>query len=200
MNASYVLIGSLLAHTVHYDRMVGMAFVYLLAVGVSAHSLDAMAPNKPWGEFLTRRQLALMAIGGLVPAFSLGLYYAFSFAPLLLPIGIAELFFLLSYNLELFGSRFHTDGWFAFSWGFLPVIAGFAVQTNTVTIVSLAGALFGFITAYVEINASRAYKIMMRDAATSKSTVSLRLETIMKGIVSGVLAAAFFLLLLALLG
>ena len=200
MNAGYLLIGSLLAHPVHYDRMVGMAFVYLLAVGVSAHSLDAMAPNKPWGEFLTRRQLALMAIAGLVPAFSLGLYYAFSLAPLLLPIGIAELFFLVSYNLELFGGRFHTDGWFAFSWGFLPVTAGFAVQTNTITVVSLAGALFGFITAYVEINASRAYKMMIRDTATSRSPVALRLETTMKGIVSGVLAAAFFLLLLAIFG
>ncbi len=200
MNASYVLIGSLLSHPVHYDRMGGMAFVYLLAVGISAHSLDAIAPNKPWGEFLTRRPLALMAVGGLVPAFSLGLYYAFSFAPLLLPIGISELFFLLSYNLELFGRRFHTDGWFALSWGFLPVIAGFVVQTDTVTVVSWAGGLFGFITAYVEINAARAYKAMMRDITTSGTPVALRLETIMKGIVSGVLAVAFFLLLLALFG
>ena len=195
MNGCYVLIGSLLAPTVHYDRMAGMAIVYLLAVGVSAHSLDALAPNKPWGAFLSRRQLVLMAVGSLVPALILGLYYALTFAPLLLMIGVAELFFLLAYNLEFFGGKFHTDLWFAFSWGFLPVLAGFVVQTNTVSFVSLAGALFGFATSSVEINASRPYRAMKRDPASAGSPVAARLEAVLKGIVATVIAAALFLLL-----
>jgi 4-hydroxybenzoate polyprenyltransferase len=175
--------------------MAGLAMVYLLAVGVSAHSLDALAPNKPWGEFLTRRQLTLMAIVGLVPALLLGLYYAFTFAPLLIPIGIAELFFLFSYNIELFEGRFHTDIWFAFSWGFLPVLAGFVVQTNTLSIVSLAGGLFGFATAFVEINASRPYRELKRDPSKSGLLMAARLEAILKGTVASVLAATLFLLL-----
>jgi hypothetical protein len=200
MNATYVLIGSLLAPSIHYDRMAGMAVVYFLAVGISAHSLDAMAPNKPWGDLLSRRQLLLLALAGLVPALALGLYYAISFAPILLPLGLTELFFLLSYNLELFKGRFHTDFWFATSWGFLPVLAGFMVQTNSLSWASLAAGLFGFFTSFVEINASRPYKALKREAGGSSSTVALRLEAVLKGIVATVLLTAVFLLLRSLFG
>jgi 4-hydroxybenzoate polyprenyltransferase len=200
MNASYVLIGSLIAHPVHFERMVGMAVVYLLAVGISAHSLDAMAPNKPWGDFLSKRQLLALAVAGLIPALALGLYYALTFAPLLLPVGVAELFLLLAYNLELFGGRFHTDVWFAFSWGFLPVIAGFVVQTNLISPTSLVGGLFGFFTAFIEINASRPYKAMKKEPGGASSPVASRLEAILKGVVASVLAVAIFLLALDILG
>lgn len=200
MNASYVLIGSLLAPSVHYDRMVGIALVYLLAVGVSAHSLDAMGPNKPWGSVLGRRQLMILALAGLIPALGLGLYYAVMFAPALLPLGLVELFFLLSYNLELFSGRFHTDFWFAVSWGFLPVLAGFVVQTNGLSWASLVAGLFGFTTAFVEINASRPYKALKKSTAGDSSQVAERLEAILKGIVTTVFAAVGFLILHSVFG
>ena len=200
MNASYVLVGSLLADGVHYDRMVGMALAYLLAVGIAAHSLDALAPNKPWGEFLSRRQLLWLAALGLVPALGLGLYFSLAFAPLLIPVGAAELFFLLAYNLEYFGGRFHTDFWFAASWGFLPVLAGYVVQTGSISLVSLGGGLFGFFTAYVEISASRPYKELKRLGGGSSPALAKRLESVLKGIVACVLATALFLLLRALTG
>jgi hypothetical protein len=191
MNASYVLVGSLLAAAVHYDRMLGMAAVYLLAVGVSAHSLDAMAPNKPWGDLLSRRQLAALAAGALVPALAVGLYYAVNVAPLLIPVGVVELFFLLAYNLELFKGRFHTDIWFAFSWGSLPVLAGYVVQTDALSLASLAGGAFGFCTAFIEINASRPYKALKRER--SASPVVSRLEAILKGVVAAVILTAAML-------
>ncbi len=200
MNASYVVIGSLLAPSVHLDRAGGMALVYLLAVGVSAHSLDAMAPNKPWGEFLTTRQLLLLAVAGLVPALGLGLYYALVYAPLLLVVGVFELFFLLSYNLELFGGYFHTDLWFSLSWGFLPVLAGYVAQTNAVGPTSLAGGVFGFCTAYVEINASRPYKALKKQASRLGSPFAPRFESILKAVVASVLAVAALLSALRFLG
>jgi hypothetical protein len=198
MNASYALIGSLLAVPVHYDRMASMAVVYLLAVGVSAHALDAMSPNKPWGDFLSRPQLLMLAVAGLVPSLGLGLFLALTYAPLLLPLGLVEVFFLLSYNLELFGGRFHTDFWFATSWGFLPVLAGFMVQTDGITLASFAGGIFGFFTAFVEINASRPYKALKRQPGGIHSPIAARLESVLKGVVACVLAAAAFLLILAL--
>jgi len=135
-----------------------------------------------------------------MPALALGLYYALTFAPLLLPVGVVELFFLLAYNLELFGGRFHTNTWFAFSWGFLPVLAGFVVQTDLINLTSLAGGMFGFFTAFIEINASRPYKVMKRDTGESASSVVPRLESVLKGVVASVLAVAAFLLFLAILG
>ena len=199
MNASYVLIGSLLAPAVHYDRMGEMALVYLLAVGVSAHSLDAMSPNKPWGGFLSRRQLLAMAVGAMVPALALGLYLAISYSLLLIPLGLVELFFLLAYNLELFSGGFHTDFWFSLSWGFLPALVGFIVQTNTVTVTALAGGLFGYFTAFIEINASRPYKALKKEPGGADSLMAAKFESILKGVVASVLAAALFLLSLSLL-
>ena len=198
MNASYVLIGSLLAPVVNYDRMAAMTVVYLLSVGVAAHSLDAMGPNKPWGEFLTRHQLLALAAAGLIPGLALGMFLTLTSAIILLPLGVLELFFLLSYNLELFGGYFHTDFWFATSWGFLPVLVGYAVQTDTVNLVSLAGGLFGFFTAFVEINASRPYRALKREPVGAASPMAARFESILKGVVASVLAAAAFLLVFAL--
>jgi len=199
MNASYVLIGSLISSPVHYERMLEMALVYLLAVGVSAHSLDAMSPNKPWGNFLSRRQLIALAIGALIPALALGLYLAVWYALLLIPLGLVELFFLLAYNMELFSGKFHTDFWFSLSWGYLPVLVGFVVQTDTVTAPALAAGLFGFFTAYVEINASRPYKALKRQAGGAASPLVGKLESILKGVVASVLSVAVFLLALAIL-
>jgi len=198
MNASYVLIGSLLASPVHFDRMGATALVYLLAVGVSAHSLDALSPNKPWGDFLTRRQLLVMAVGGLVPALAIGLYLSFVFAPLLIPLGLAELFFLIAYNLEPFSGKFHTDLWFSLSWGYLPVLVGFVVQTDTITIPALVGGLFGFFTAFIEINASRPYKSLSRQPGGAHSALAKKFESILKGVVLSVLAVAASLFALAL--
>jgi len=200
MNASYILIGSLIAPVVHLDRMWLMAVVYLLAVGISAHALDATGPNKPWGAFLSRRQLQILASIALVPSLGLGLYLALEFAPVLLPLGVLELFLLLAYNLELFGGRFHTDGWFALSWGFLPVLVGYAVQTNTISPVCLAGGMFGFFTALVEINASRPYKALKKQPEGRSSPLAARFEWILKSVVASVLSAALFLLLLRIFG
>ncbi len=200
MNVSYVIIGSLLAPVVHLERAGGLALVYLLAVGVSAHALDAMAPNKPWGNFLSRRQLLTLALAALLPALGIGLFYALTYAPLLLVVGIFELFFLIAYNLELFNRLFHTDMWFALSWGFLPVVAGYVLQTDGVSLTALAGGLFGFTTAFVEINASRPYKALKKDAGAFNSTQAARFESILKGIVLSVLAVAAILLLFRLLG
>ncbi|MBI3841479.1 MAG: hypothetical protein HY297_05985 [Thaumarchaeota archaeon] len=200
VNVSYIVIGSLLSPVVHFDRLGAMALVYLLAVGVSAHALDATGPNKPWGGFLARRQLIALASVALVPALAIGLYYALYFAPILLVLGSFELFFLLSYNLELFDGYFHTDLWFAVSWGFLPVLVGYGVQTDSLSLAAVAGGLFGFSTAYAEINASRPYKALKKQALPADPALASRLESILKGVVATVLAAAAFLLAYRLLG
>lgn len=199
MNASYVLIGSLVAPDVHFERMALLAVVYLLAVGISAHSFDAMAPNRPWGAFLSRRQLAALAVAALTPALGVGLYLALAYAPLLLLVGGLELFFLFAYNLELFGGMFHTDLWFATSWGLLPVIAGFVVQTDSLSLASIGAGLFGFFTAYVEISASRPYKAIKREQGNPAPLAS-KFEAILKGVVLAVISTAAFLLAMVLHG
>ena len=195
MNASYVVIGSLVAPVVHYDRVSWLFLVYLMAVGIGAHSLDATGPGKPWGEFLSRRQLFALALLGLVPAIGIGLFLALSFSPILLPIGALELFFLLAYNMELFGGWFHNDFVFALSWGFMPCIAGYALQSGSLGLAGVGAGLFGFFTAKVEISASRPYKALKKGLYPSNPELANKLESVLKAIVASVLSAALFLLL-----
>ena len=87
------------------ERLIAVCVIYFLALGVSAHLLDAVGgKTKPWGD-LPKRKLWTVSMIVLGIAFTIGMYYAFLDSPLLFAIGIAEGFFLFAYNLELFGGK-----------------------------------------------------------------------------------------------
>ncbi len=89
---------------------------------------------------------------------SIGLYYAFLDSWLLFPIGIIEGFFLFAYNLELFNGKFHNNTSFVISWGIMPVFAGAAIQSNTISIETIIlSAIAGF-ASYILIITSKKYK------------------------------------------
>lgn len=176
------------------ERVIAISTIYFLAVGVSAHCLDAVGgKTKPWGDLPKKRVLAV-ALGTLGIVFSIGLYYAFLDSPLLFPIGIAEGFFLFAYNLELFNGRFHNNFFTVISWGVLPVFAGSAIQTNsilpeTILLSGISGAItFGLITT------SRRYKELKRSSGEPGQIKSK--ERLLKLITISVLIATviFFVL------
>jgi hypothetical protein len=194
MNVSYAMIGSLVSPAaVNWDRVGAIAAVYLLAVGISAHALDAMGPNKPWGRLMSNRQLLGLALSSLLAAVVIGLYYAVTAAPLLLLVGLPEMFFLFAYNLELFGGFFHSRGWFCLSWGLLPVIAGYVIQTNDVGFLAAAAGVFGFASAFAEITTSRLYKSLKRDPSSGGAELARHYESVLKVIVGGVVCVALAL-------
>lgn len=146
-------------------RLASVCAIYFLSVGVSAHCLDAVGgKTKPWGD-LPKKKIWTIAIIALSVAFSLGLYYAFLDSPLLFPIGIAEGFFLFAYNLELFGGRFHNNASTVISWGILPVFAGSAIQTNSISPEALGLSAISAIITYALIVTSRKYKNLKNSSA-----------------------------------
>ena len=176
------------------DRLAAICIVYFLSVGVAAHCLDAVGgKTKPWGN-LPKRKLWIVSLIALGIAFTLGLYYAFLDSPLLFPIGIAGGFFLFAYNLELFGGKFHNNISTIISWGVLPVFAGSAIQTNSISIEALILAAVSALVTYVLIINSRRYKELKR----SFGDVSLihKKEIILKTITFGVITGTviFFIL------
>lgn len=193
MVLAFTLIGSMLAETVHWDRAAAIVAIYFLALGIGAHALDALgSKDKPWGAAFSRRQLWLVSAGSVGLAYAIGIRYMLRDAPLLWWIAIAEGFFLLAYNLEWFRGRFHTDGWFAFSWGGLPVLAGYVLQTNSVSLPALLVASAMAMLSLVEIKASRPYKALKRAAASASSPASERVhvqsfESILKALSLGVI-------------
>jgi len=142
------------------ERIISICIIYALALGVGAHLLDAVGgKTKPWGN-LPKRKLWGIALGALGIAFSIGFYFAFLDSPLLFVIGIIEGFFLFAYNLELFGGRFHNNVSTIFSWGILPVFAGSAIQTNSISFETIAIAGVTAVITYALITTSKQYKTL----------------------------------------
>ncbi len=113
----FTLLGGLLSPVVHIDRVLALAIIYFLALGISAHAADGIGNRG---------------------------------------------FFLFAYNFELFHGFFHNNVWFSISWGALPFVAGFVMQTNSITVLSiLLSFLTGFVS-YVEIKLSRKYKALKK--------------------------------------
>ena len=147
------------------DRLIFICLLYFLAVGISAHCLDALgSKKKPWGN-ISRTKLWLASIISLIISFSIGLYYAFLDSWLLFPIGITEGFFLLAYNLELFRGKFHNNASFIISWGILPVFAGAAIQSNSISVETMIFVAIAGFASYVLITTSRKYKDLKRQNA-----------------------------------
>ncbi len=147
------------------DRLVAIGVLYFLALGVAAHCLDSIgSKSKPWG-FLSKRKLAAVSLASLGGAFAIGLHYAVLDSPLLIPIGILESFFLFAYNLELFKGRFHNNWTFVVSWGILPVLAGSAIQSNSISFETVIMAAVAGTLSYLLIVTSRKYKKLKRQSA-----------------------------------
>jgi hypothetical protein len=192
MVLSFSVIGSMLATPLHWDRVIAILLIFFFGLGIGAHALDALGSKevKPWGAVLTTFQLWLLAITSLIIAYAIAIYYMVRYVPLLWSMAFCEGFFVFSYNLEWFRGRFHTDAWFAFSWGFLPVLSGYIMQTNSISLAALALAVSMAFFSLIEIKASRPYRALKRrsDALQEdENALMLRFEVILKSVSIGVI-------------
>jgi len=192
MVLSFSVVGAMLADAVHWGRVVATIIIYFLGLGIGAHALDAVGSKgrKPWGRVFSERGLWVAALASIAAAYGVAVYYMILFVPLLWIVAVLEGFFVFAYNLEWFGGKFHEDLWFAFSWGFLPVLAGYIMQTNEVSAAVLAIATAMGLFSLVEIKASRPYKVLKSrsDTLTQDEKILLeRYQVILKSISLGVL-------------
>jgi len=176
------------------ERLVAICVLYFLALGISAHYLDSLgSKTKPWGVLPKRYiwTVSLLSLGG---AFVIGIYFALLDSPLLFPIGIAESFFLFAYNLELFKGKFHNNTTFVISWGILPVLAGSAIQANTIAVETLLLSGLAGVLSYILIKTSRKYKDLKKQY--NDSSEIYKKELILKIISIGVIASTVFYFIL----
>ena len=169
------------------ERLLAICLLYFFALGISAHCLDAVGgKTKPWG-ILPRKKIWAIGLIALGIACTIGLYYAFLDSPLLLPIGIAEGFFLFAYNLELFRGKFHNNTTVLISWAILPIFAGSAIQTNSISIEAILLCILSSGLTYALIVTSRKYKLLKRSSADHSliNRKVLILKTISFGTIAG---------------
>jgi hypothetical protein len=199
MVLAFAVIGSILAEPLHYDRLAAIELVYFFGLGIAAHALDALGSGgiKPWGTVFSKAQLLALTVLSLILAYGIAMYYMLAVVPWLWVVALLEGFFVFAYNLELFAGRFHTDRWFAVSWGALPVLAGYLMQTNRLSLPALVLAAAMGLFSLIEIKASRPYKELKRRSARDPAEQALmeRYEGMLKCVSLGVIILAAGLLL-----
>lgn len=128
---SYVAIGAASAPSLDGVRLAYSLLGFFLGVGLSAHALDELS-GRPLGTRIPRRILGGIAITGLAGAIGVGIYGTFVVSLWMLAFIAFGAFILVSYNLELFGGRFHSDFWFALAWGAFPSLTASFAQAAAI--------------------------------------------------------------------
>jgi hypothetical protein len=125
---SNVCFGAAASAQIHTDRFIATLAAFFLAVGISAHTLDELN-GRPLKTELSDRTLIALASISLAGAIGIGIAGCIVVSATLIPFVLAGGFFVVAYNLELFGGRFHTDFWLAAAWGAFPALTSWWVNT-----------------------------------------------------------------------
>jgi hypothetical protein len=137
---SYVAIGASVAPVVSGVRLAATVVAFLLGVGLTAHALDELH-GRPLGTGIPDGALWAIAAVGLVGAVGLGVLGAVEVSWWLLAFVAFGGFIVVAYNLELFGGLFHSDVWFAVSWGAFPALTAYFAQAAKLTVEAVLVAL-----------------------------------------------------------
>jgi hypothetical protein len=143
-NLANVCFGAAAASRIHTDRFAATLAAFFLAVGISAHTLDELN-GRPLKTELSDRALLGLASVSLAGALGIGVAGCIIVSATLIPFVLAGGFFVLAYNLELFGGRFHTAFWLAFAWAAFPALTSWWV--NTLSLASLKVTAAGILVA-----------------------------------------------------
>ena len=135
-NLSYFALGAAAAPRLHVDRLLWGEAAFALAVGVTAHALDELH-DRPLGTGLSTGMLKMLAAVALAGAVGIGVAGVVTVTAWLAPLVVAGALFVLAYNLELAGGRFHSDLWFALGWGAFPAFVGYFVNAERVALPGL---------------------------------------------------------------
>jgi hypothetical protein len=139
-----VCFGAAAAAQIHTDRFIATLVAFFLAVGISAHALDELNGH-PLKTELSDRTLIALAVVSLAGAVGIGVAGCIIVSPTLIPFVLAGGFFVVAYNLELFGGRFHTAFWLAFAWAAFPALTSWWV--NTLSFASVTVDVAGILVA-----------------------------------------------------
>jgi hypothetical protein len=138
---SFVAIGAGLAPRLDF-RILGLTLAaFFLALGIGAHALDELQ-GRPLRTRIGSGTLVALAGSSIAGAVAIGVVVAVERDLWLLVLVACGAFLVVAYNLELFGGRFHSDLWFAASWGGFPVLTGYFASAERIRAEAVAAALF----------------------------------------------------------
>jgi hypothetical protein len=109
--------------------------------------------------------LVVLATASIVGACAIGVAVAAESTWWLLVFVAFGAGIVLAYNLELVGGLFHTDAWFAFSWGAFPVLTAYFASAERLRAEAVAAAAFAFLASAAQRTLSTDVRFARRTAA-----------------------------------
>ena len=170
---SYVAIGAALAPELEVDRLVAGLAAFFLAMGIGAHALDELQ-GRPLRTKIPATTLVALAAASVAAAVGIGIYAAVVWTPWLLPMVAFGAFIVFAYNLELAGGRFHSPLWFALSWGSFPVLAGYLVVAERLTVEAGLAAAYAGLLSLAQQRLSTQVRAIRRRASDVSGTVRFK--------------------------
>jgi hypothetical protein len=138
---SYVAIGAALAPEMKWGLLGWTTLAFLLAMGIGAHALDELN-GRPLHTRIPAGVLVALAVVSIAAACAIGLAVAGDTTWWLAAFVGVGAFVVVAYNLELFGGAFHSDLWFAATWGAFPVLTAYFASAERLRLETVAAALF----------------------------------------------------------
>ncbi len=165
---SYVAIGAALAPELEPARLLAALAAFGLALGIGAHALDELQ-GRPLRTQIPAAVLWALAIGSITVAVGIGVGASFAWTQWLLPFVAVGGFLVFAYNLELFEGAFHSDLWFALAWGAFPVLSGYLVAAERLTVESALVALFAVAMSYAQRTLSTQVRAVRRGRSPERA-------------------------------
>jgi hypothetical protein len=170
---SFVAIGAALAPELEVERLVAALAAFFLAMGVGAHALDELQ-GRPLRTQIDDKVLVALALSSIAGAVGIGLYASLAWTLWLLPMVAFGGFIVFAYNLELFGGRFHSPLWFALSWGAFPVLAGYLVMAEQLTVEAGLTAVYAGLLSAAQQHLSTQVRAIRRRATEVSGVVRFK--------------------------
>ena len=145
---------------------------FFLAVGIASHALDELN-DRPLNTKIPSAVLVSLAVVSLAGALALGAVAGILENPWTFAFVAFGGFIVVSYNLGLWHNRFHTDLWFAFSWGAFPVLTAYWVNASRVDVAVVLLAVACFFMTLVQRTLSTPVKTIRRKALSVEGYIEL---------------------------
>ena len=168
----YVVLGATIAPTVHVDRLLGTLLAFFLAVGIASHALDELH-DRPLGTKIPSAILVSLAAISLAGAVALGIVAGMLESRWIFAFVAFGGFIAVFYNLGLWRDRFHSDLWFAFSWGAFPVLTSYWVNASRLDIAVVIVAAGCFFLTLAQRTLSTPVRTVRRKAVSVEGYIDL---------------------------
>ncbi|MDX6456089.1 MAG: hypothetical protein QOD48_2196 [Gaiellaceae bacterium] len=190
---SYVAIGAALAPHMKWGLLGWTTLAFLLAMGIGAHALDELN-GRPLRTAIPAPVLVGLAAVSIAAACAIGVVAAAGTTWWLLLFIVFGAFIAVAYNLELVGGAFHSNLWFAASWGAFPVLTAYFAAAERLRGEAFAAAAFALLMSLAQRTLSSEVRFARRSAgdlaAARPAELALQLLSVALPALAGALLLA----------